>query len=103
MSACFFTQIMTDQAALQAVIHGHVQGVFFRAFVREKATALGLTGYARNLLSGQDVEVKAEGDRDKLEVLVKSLKVGPPGARVENVAVTWSRYRRQYSQFEVRY
>jgi acylphosphatase len=94
---------MADQASLQATIHGHVQGVFFRAFVREKATALGLTGYARNLPSGQDVEVKAEGDRDQLEELVKLIKVGPPGARVDNVNVNWSRYRGHYSQFEILY
>ncbi len=94
---------MTDQASLQATIHGHVQGVFFRAFVREKAAALGLTGYARNLPSGQDVEVKAEGEREKLEELIKYLKVGPPGARVENIVLNWSKYRGHYYQFEIRY
>ncbi len=94
---------MTDLASVQVVIYGYVQGVFFRAFVSRRATELGLTGYVRNLPGGKAVEVQAEGERRKLEVLVGDLKIGPPGARVEKVATNWSEYSGSYSRFSTRY
>ncbi len=57
---------MTDLAAVQAMVYGRVQGVFFRAFVSQRATELGLNGYVRNVHGG-GVEVWAEGERKKLE------------------------------------
>ena len=90
---------MGSPASLQAIVHGHVQGVFFRAYVSRKASELGLAGYVRNLPSGQDIEVRAEGDRGKLERLVDYLKVGPSGARVEMVTTNWSGYSGRYSRF----
>ncbi len=51
---------MTDLASIQAIVYGHVQGVFFRDFVFRRATELGLTGYVRNLPDGGVVEVNAE-------------------------------------------
>jgi acylphosphatase len=60
---------MSEQMSLYSNIHGHVQGVFFRAYVVEKANNLGLTGYVRNLPTGQDVEVKAEGKKEQPEKL----------------------------------
>lgn len=91
-----------DQAALHATINGRVQGVAFRAFVRHKAVALGLTGYVRNLPGGQ-VEVFAEGNRDGLETLLDALKKGPPAARVFNVDVQWQRAEGRYRQFGIEY
>ncbi len=52
----------------QFIITGKVQGIFFRDFVRKKASALGAVGYVRNLKSG-DVEVVAGGDEKKLKEL----------------------------------
>lgn len=93
---------MADSAALQAVVYGRVQGVFFRDFVSRRAAELGLTGYVRNL-SGGGVEVQAEGERKQLEELIGYLKVGPPAARVEKVATNWSEYTGGYTGFRVRY
>ena len=93
---------MTDLAAVQAVVYGQVQGVFFRAFVSQRATELGLNGYVRNVPGG-GVEVRAEGERKKLEELISQLKVGPPAARVENVSTRWSEYTGGYTVFEIRY
>ncbi len=92
-----------DLASLQAVVYGHVQGVFFRAFVSRRATELGLTGYVRNLPGGEAVEVHAEGERNKLEQLVGHLRAGPPAATVERVATKWSEYTGSYSGFRIRY
>ena len=93
---------MADLVALQVVVYGRVQGVFFRDFVSRRAVELGLTGFVRNLRGG-GVEVNAEGGRKQLEELISHLKVGPPAARVEKVATSWSEYTDGYTGFKVRY
>ena len=57
---------------LYALVHGRVQGVYFRAFVQRHAQALGLSGWARNLPDGATVEVVAEGSRAALDGLLAS-------------------------------
>ena len=94
---------MTDLASLHAIVYGRVQGVFFRDFVSRLAAELGLTGYVRNLPTGEAVDVHAEGERRRLEELVDYLKVGPPVAKVEKVVINWSEYRGTYSNFRIRY
>jgi len=94
---------MTGLAAVQVVVYGRVQGVFFRAFAFRRANELGLSGYVRNLSGGEAVEVNAEGVRNKLQELIKYLKVGPPAAEVEKVETKWSGYTGSYSGFSVRY
>ena len=93
---------MTDLASLQAIVHGRVQGVFFRDFVTRQARRLGLTGLVRNLPCGA-VEVQAEGEREQLAELVRYLEAGPPAARVEKVLAKWSEYSGDYATFKVRY
>jgi len=87
---------------MHAIVHGLVQGVFFRDFTRHHAERLGLSGYVRNLPDGT-VEVSAEGEREKLAELAEKLKVGPPSAHVSGVFVTWSTYADAYNGFMVRY
>ena len=94
---------MSDLASVQVTVYGYVQGVFFRSFTREQATELGLTGYVRNLLGEEAVEVNAEGDRKKLEKLIDYLKAGPPGAKVTKVVTNWSEYTGNYPRFSIRY
>jgi acylphosphatase len=88
-------------ASFHAVVRGRVQGVFFRAFVKSHANALGLTGYVRNLRSGE-VEVQAEGERGKLEELLQILHQGPRAARVDKVEVSWRDYSGDFSSFSIR-
>ena len=94
---------MTQQTALHAIVVGRVQGVYFRAFVENHATELGLIGYVRNLPSGREVEVMAEGDRDQLEKLLDYLKEGPARARVEKVVSQWQERSGKYSEFKIDY
>ena len=94
---------MSDLATLQVKVYGQVQGVFFRAFTQEQATTLELTGYVRNLPAEEALEVWAEGDRAKLEMLIGYLKMGPPRARVTKVITSWSEYTGSYSGFGIRY
>jgi len=93
---------MTDLASVRLIVHGYVQGVYFRDFTSRQAIELGLTGYVRNLSEGT-VEVQAEGERKQLEKLISYLKVGPPAAKVTKVVTNWSEYTGRYSSFSVRY
>jgi acylphosphatase len=95
-------EVMSNSVALHAMVHGHVQGVFYRAFVMEKALELGLTGYARNLPSRRDVEVRVEGDKEKIEQLLECLKTGPARASVEKVTATWQNYKGEFTSFTIR-
>ena len=74
---------MTTES-LHAIVHGRVQGVGFRYFVLQRARALALSGYARNLAGGT-VEVYAEGDHAALVSLEHELRRGPRGAAVTRV------------------
>jgi acylphosphatase len=94
---------MADTARLCATVHGRVQGVYFRYFVRDVARNLRLTGYVRNLTSGDAVEIKAEGQKARLDSLLEQLKIGPPGAWVRRVDADWSGYTGQYDNFSIRY
>ena len=91
---------MSDFVAFQAIVQGRVQGVYYRVFASRNAVKLGLTGYVRNL-PDRSVEICAEGKRKQLEKLVEELKEDPPGARVDNLALTWSEYTGKYGDFSV--
>ncbi|MBS3096469.1 acylphosphatase [Candidatus Woesearchaeota archaeon] len=82
------------------IVSGRVQGVFFRANVRDKALQLRLKGYAKNLESG-DVEVVAEGDEKKINELVDFIKKGPGIASVTGVQVK-HKEPESFKNFEVR-
>ena len=94
---------MADVACLSATVYGRVQGVYFRYFVRTAARDLGLTGYVRNLASGDAVEVKAEGQKSQLDKLLERLKVGSPGAWVKRVDIDWLACTGQFDDFSIRY
>ena len=70
--------------AVRFLVGGKVQGVFFRASARDRAVALQLRGFARNLADGR-VEVLAVGDEDAVEELAQWLHYGPPHAQVDEL------------------
>ena len=87
---------------IKIIIHGHVQGVFFRAGIESEANKLGLVGWVENLGDGT-VKVVAEGPEDRLEKLAAYCRHGPPGASVSNVESELSEEKDGFSSFEVRY
>ncbi|MCX6001696.1 MAG: acylphosphatase [Chloroflexi bacterium] len=93
---------MPELAHIKALVHGKVQGVYYRAFASRAAKSLFLKGYVRNVNNG-DVELEAEGPKEMLEELQRRLKAGPDGAIVEKIDVTWSEGTGKYSAFDVRY
>ena len=83
------------------IISGKVQGVFYRASCQEAAQGLGLTGWVKNLPAGE-VEVLAQGEKEKIEKLIEWCKKGPAGARVSSVEVKWENILNNSSSFEVK-
>jgi len=75
---------MTEVITRRFIVTGRVQGVFFRASTRDRATQLGLLGYAKNLGDGS-VEVVVSGTASNVEVLAQWLWEGPPTAKVLSV------------------
>lgn len=73
---------------IECIVIGRVQGVGFRYFAYDEATALGLRGFVENLRDGK-VRVVAQGPRRALEDLVGKLRQGPVSARVEGFEVNW--------------
>jgi acylphosphatase len=73
--------------ARQVVVHGRVQGVFFRDSCRQQAEAAGVAGWVRNRYDGA-VEAHFEGPGHAVEALLRWTHEGPPHARVERVDVS---------------
>jgi acylphosphatase len=71
----------------RVVVHGLVQGVFFRDTVRRQAQSRGVAGWVRNNPDGT-VEAVFEGEPEAVERLVALAHEGPRGAIVERVDVT---------------
>jgi acylphosphatase len=86
---------------LHAVVSGKVQGVGFRNFVELRALSLDLTGWVRNLYSGE-VEVTAEGPEDTLGYFLTDLERGPQMSRVTDVQVDWQPATDEFPSFDVR-
>lgn len=72
---------------VRAIVHGMVQGVFFRDTTRREATARGVTGWVRNRPDGT-VEAVFEGDSDAVEAMLAFCRKGPRGAEVKRVDVS---------------
>lgn len=70
--------------AARFLVTGRVQGVSYRAFTRETASTLGLSGWVRNLEDGR-VEAWVEGPEDRIRQLAGALERGPHLARVTSV------------------
>ena len=66
------------------MVHGHVQGVFFRDSLREEASRNGVAGWASNRSDGT-VEAAFEGDPEAVDRVVDFCRSGPRGAEVERV------------------
>jgi acylphosphatase len=72
------------EIARHVVVHGRVQGVFFREETRRRARRAGVAGWVRNTDEGT-VEAWFEGAADDVDVLVHFVGTGPSGAHVERV------------------
>ena len=70
----------------RVIVHGRVQGVFFRDTTRRMAQSRGVAGWARNTPEGT-VEAVFEGEAEAVEAMIRFANEGPRGAIVERVEV----------------
>lgn len=91
---------MADRTARRVVVRGHVQGVFFRAYVADEARRRGVGGWAANRGDGS-VEVHAEGPPDAVAAVIDACRAGSERARVDCVDV-WEASPEGLAEFESR-
>ena len=93
---------MTLQAmpkkTLRLVIHGRVQGVFFRDSMRREAQMLGIAGWVRNRSDGT-VEAAVQGEPADVDAIARWAHRGPQLAQVERVEI--EPHEGSYTRFEV--
>ena len=93
---------MEANARAHVIIHGRVQGVFFRLETRKAARRFGATGWVRNLPDG-NVEAVMEGPAASVASLLEWCRQGPRMARVDKLDVIAEAYVGEYDSFEVTY
>jgi len=84
---------------LHLVMHGRVQGVWYRDSMRREAEHLGVNGWVRNRSDGA-VEAMVQGEAEAVDALVRWAHRGPQLAEVERVEVEPG--SGSYAGFEVR-
>ena len=77
---------MSDRVARRLVVHGRVQGVWYRESMRQEAERLGVAGWVRNRLDGT-VESLVEGDAAAVQAITDWARHGPREAEVHAVDV----------------
>ena len=75
---------MSDTIRRRVVVHGRVQGVFFRDTTEREARGRGVGGWVRNRDDGA-VEAVFEGSPEDVGALVEFCESGPRGAEVEHI------------------
>ncbi len=88
--------------ALHLIIHGRVQGVWFRASTQEVANQLKIRGWVRNTPDGA-VEAHIQGDDTSVSKMLLWCYQGPPGARVDSIDVKEVSLNEEYKAFNIRY
>jgi acylphosphatase len=91
---------MSEAVRRRVVVHGYVQGVFFRDTTRREASRRGVSGWVSNRPDGA-VEAVFEGPGDAVAAMVEFCRSGPRGADVDRVE-TSDEEPEGLSGFEVR-
>ncbi len=75
---------MGERVRAHVLVTGQVQGVYYRASTRERATEVGVDGWVKNLEDGR-VEAVFEGAESDVETVIEWCHTGSQRARVEDV------------------
>jgi len=78
--------------SVRVYITGTVQGIFFRAFVKENAERQNVKGFVRNLDDGR-VEIFLEGDSDNVNKMIELCQKGPRHSQIRNVEIKPERFQ----------
>ena len=84
------------------IISGFVQGVGFRYYTTNLAKDYEITGWVRNLATG-DVEIRVEGDKGPVSGFLKELRIGPKWSKIGKFQIEWLPYEGEYESFSVRF
>ncbi|MDF1526693.1 MAG: acylphosphatase [bacterium] len=93
---------MSELKRVTIIVHGRVQGVFYRDSTMRKARELGLVGTVRNL-PDDTVQIVAQGPTAVLEDLVRWARKGPPAAIVNDLHIDYDTPVAGYTDFIVTY
>ncbi len=85
--------------AVRIYINGIVQGVFFRAFIKENAERYNTKGFVRNLEDGR-IEVFLEGNPDDVNKMTELCKKGPKHAQIKNIEIKPEKFQ-NFKTFKV--
>lgn len=92
----------SDKLRARVIVHGRVQGVWFRQSTKDEAERLGVAGWVRNL-PDRTVEAVFEGERSKVEEIVGWCHRGPAGAAITKVDIAWEPHANEFAFFDIRY
>lgn len=93
---------MNPVIRVHVFVSGRVQGVFFRTETQKKAKKFGVSGFVRNLPNGR-VEAILEGEREKVEKVIKWTRRGPFFAKVNKVEIKEENYKGEFKNFGIIY
>ncbi len=85
--------------AVRLYINGIVQGVFFRAFIKENAERYNVKGFSRNLEDGR-IEVFLEGEPDNVNTMIELCKKGPKHSQIRKVDIKPERFQ-SFKSFKI--
>jgi len=89
---------MLKQAHLY--IKGDVIGIGFRAWTKIQGKIIGVTGWVKNNEEGF-VEAVVQGDEEKVNQMLETVKRGPPVSRVEDVEIYWQDPKEVFEEFSI--
>lgn len=92
------TSQMLPEKTLRLVVHGRVQGVYFRDSMRREAQRLGISGWVRNRGDGT-VEAAVQGAPSDVDMIVSWARHGPDRAQVERVET--APHDGRYASFDI--
>ena len=93
---------LSNMRKLHIIVKGIVQGVSFRYFASYDARHFGIHGYVKNLYNGE-VEIKAHGEPQNLQIFLDKIKLGPPSARIDDIKIEEDPEQIEYDSFEITY
>jgi len=85
--------------SVRLYVTGTVQGVFFRAFIKENAEKLNVKGFIRNL-EDKRIEIFLEGDVDAVNKMLVLCKKGPRHSQIRHVEEKPERFQ-EFKTFKV--
>ena len=85
--------------SIRLYLSGTVQGIFYRAFVKENAEKLNVKGFVRNLEDGR-VEIFLEGNPDEVKKMIELCEKGPKHSMIKGVEEKVERFQ-DFKNFKI--